>query len=184
MLSRIRDLGSLLAAVLLVAGVAVSVAKWANSASEQIFPTVLAASATIASFTVGLVAVGAVWVAFTVKETREDSASLIGTAVFTAFFIAVGVFLIRKVFTEHFVHTARTGGYKGNQGDVIPFGIIGLAVVVLFGSLHVIEYRKSRAQPDWAPRGKRRCPDCAEYPKAEAKVCRYCGYRFDHEAEA
>jgi Uncharacterised protein family UPF0547 len=23
------------------------------------------------------------------------------------------------------------------------------------------------------------CPDCAEMVKAEARVCRFCGYRFD-----
>lgn len=26
------------------------------------------------------------------------------------------------------------------------------------------------------------CPDCAEHVKAAARVCRFCGYRFDGEA--
>jgi predicted amidophosphoribosyltransferase len=27
------------------------------------------------------------------------------------------------------------------------------------------------------------CPDCAETVNAEAKVCRFCGYRFDQARE-
>jgi cytochrome bd-type quinol oxidase subunit 2 len=178
MLSRLRDFAGLLSAALLVGGVAVSLGKWANSAAQEIVPTLLAASATIGAFTVAFAAVGAVWVAFTDEETRKDPAAALGTAAFTAFFVVVGVFMIRSVFTDHFVHTARTGHYEGNRGNVIPFGVISLLVAAMMCSIQAVQYRRDRAQPDWAPRGKRRCPDCAEYPKAEAKVCRYCGYRF------
>ena len=35
--------------------------------------------------------------------------------------------------------------------------------------------RSARAEPT------QRCPDCAETVKAAAKVCRFCGYRFESE---
>lgn len=32
---------------------------------------------------------------------------------------------------------------------------------------------------DAAPKGEKECPECAEHVKDAAKVCRFCGYRFD-----
>lgn len=37
--------------------------------------------------------------------------------------------------------------------------------------------KRSRATSNPAPRDKR-CPDCAEVVKIEARVCKHCGYRF------
>ena len=51
-----------------------------------------------------------------------------------------------------------------------PFGII-LALVVS-SDQHEMTKRAELAG------GMRKCPDCAELVKAEARKCRFCGYEF------
>jgi hypothetical protein len=61
------------------------------------------------------------------------------------------------------------------------FGWLLLAVIIspLFGFLFlaVLPNRKNEAAGD-----AKTCPQCAETVKLEAKVCRFCGHRFEGDA--
>ena len=54
-------------------------------------------------------------------------------------------------------------------------GLLGLAVASAWVAWRAAMDRRS---PDWVPRGLKQCPDCAEYVKEAARVCRYCHYEF------
>lgn len=50
-----------------------------------------------------------------------------------------------------------------------PFGL-------LFALL--VEGAQEEGPPEADSAAEKQCPDCAEIVKAEARVCRFCGYRF------
>jgi hypothetical protein len=60
---------------------------------------------------------------------------------------------------------------RSETGSIVIGGFC-LGVVLLWGVIGLVSFVSASA------RGVQECPDCAEKIKAKARVCRYCGYRF------
>jgi len=59
---------------------------------------------------------------------------------------------------------------------VLIFGFIVLVLLV------VIAVRVGRSAPDKnSTSPQKKCPQCAEYVKEDALICRFCGYEFPEE---
>ena len=55
-----------------------------------------------------------------------------------------------------------------------------VAVVWIFVALARRGDASSSSMPGQA---QKKCPDCAEFVRMEARVCKHCGYRFDAESK-
>jgi hypothetical protein len=54
------------------------------------------------------------------------------------------------------------------------------AVAIVWIVIAVV--RRGSSNPPHVPsQAQKKCPDCAEFVRTEARVCKYCGYRFDAE---
>jgi hypothetical protein len=101
-----------------------------------------------------------------------------GEVVVTLF--AIAIFAVVPIFVAH-----RLGKSKGRANAWLwgfLLGWIGVLIVALLSSkAGDPEAAVQRTAPGGPPneRGTKTCPDCAEDVLAEARRCRFCGYRFD-----
>jgi hypothetical protein len=70
------------------------------------------------------------------------------------------------------VDDVRIGSWDLFLDDMTTAGAAGLALAALGVPYFLaVGYRSQRA-------GRKQCPDCCEAVKAQARVCRHCGYRW------
>jgi hypothetical protein len=164
-------IGGLASAVLSISAVVVVVVKWIQKSSDQIGPILFAGAGLATSI---LILLFGLWV-LTFGRSRIEP----GERIVFVVNAVMGAGLLVAALLAGAVPTLLHGRYDGSKDVIVITGLIGMLGVAggLIGG--AIGYAAERRRPDWAPRGKQLCPDCAEYPKKAAKVCRYCGHRFD-----
>lgn len=84
------------------------------------------------------------------------------------------------------VVTAIIAASKGRSvaGWLLVGLVLGIFGIILIACLPALVKEAPRSPPQYAaiqePRLEKNCPDCGETVLYVAKVCKHCGYRFDH----
>lgn len=171
-MNRVTALGRVVSAVLTVGAVVLAVIKWSQRSADQILP-ILFAGAMVATAVVSLY--------WGVRDLARyivnpwDREPLLEAAVH----LAIGAFVTWVVLDNSQLKTLVDGQDRSDDLFVPFVGFVASAAIAATAIMSVVLMTIARRQPGWAPKGKRLCPDCAEFPKAAASVCRYCGHRFE-----
>jgi hypothetical protein len=64
---------------------------------------------------------------------------------------------------------------------LIILAILAAVAAVVVWIFVAIVRRGNGNQASLQSHAQKKCPDCAEFVRAEARVCKHCGYRFDVE---
>jgi hypothetical protein len=169
-LERFKEIGGAISAAATVLATVLAVVKWVQNAGQELPPTLLSLGIlAMGIFFVGLGLVGG-WFAIR-HRSRELGA-------YAAYFLLMSALLAWIVTYVELFATLSSGEYRAHRGTLIVVGATTwtAAVILLLMTAHARLVR--RKAPDWAPRGHKPCPECAEFPKRAARVCRHCGHRF------
>jgi hypothetical protein len=172
MWQRTRDFAGTISAIIAIAAVAVAIINWAAGNADRIVPSVLA-GISLAFWSFQLLGhVLELLARSRGTETKPDREDLGWLFVLAA--------LVAIMVSADFWTTAVHGSYEeGNQKWlVVLFGVGTLYQISMIVIRNVRDWRQGRAREDWAPRGRKVCPQCAEFPRERARVCPFCGHPF------
>jgi hypothetical protein len=161
-----------LAGLAAIVAAAIAVVNWAAKSADRILPILLSGAALITAPTLIVLCV------YLLIENRRRHEG-IGELILWVWFIFVGVVAIGLDLARRFPWTLTHARYRNNVDGLLFLGGSAWLAIFLALAIYGAHLRDEHKRADWAPRGKKLCPDCAEYPKKAARVCRYCGYRFE-----
>jgi hypothetical protein len=99
--------------------------------------------------------------------------------------LPMGILLLGWLFFA--IVTAAIASGKGRSGFGwlligLLLGIFGVILIACMPRKEILYDEPQRLFGSTRRAKLKKCPDCAEHIRADAKVCRHCGFRFDQPA--